>query len=61
MLTDKRNNPRLDFGITVVHNHKRRMSKDISTYIKINFTHKSQTISSPYPLPRLLLCDIGEV
>jgi len=30
MLEDKRKNPRLDFGIVVIQNHKRRMTKDIS-------------------------------
>ena len=37
MFEDKRKNPRLDFGIVVHHNHKRRMTKDISingTFIK---------------------------
>ncbi len=37
MLEDKRQNPRLGFGITVIHNHKRGMTKDISlngTFIK---------------------------
>ncbi len=37
MIKDKRENPRLDFGIVVHYNHKHRMSKDISingTFIK---------------------------
>jgi hypothetical protein len=30
MQLEKRKHPRLDFGIVVIHNHKRRMTKDIS-------------------------------
>ena len=47
MLEDKRRNPRLDFGIPVIHNHKRRMSKDISfngTFIKKNEWDKDMAL-----------------
>ena len=31
MQSEKRKNPRLDFGVVIIHNHKRGMAKDIST------------------------------